>query len=501
MVDLLDSNDHLSGHNYIKLFSQAPAPIAIYRGRELRYVFINDAYSKIFGGREILGKTIREAFPELEGQPYFGILENVYDTGNPFYGNETPALIDVKNDGVLTTRYYNLVYTPYKNDDGQIDGVMAFGHDVTEQVEARQRERESDLRFRNIVEQSKDPILILKGRDLTLDVANEALLNLWNIDTQSIGKAFLEILPEMKDQGFYDLLLDVYENGNTHYGREAEVYFKRPNEEPRRHFFNFSYQPYYEADNNIAGVLVLATDVTEQVIAKRNLAQSEINFQNMVLQAPVAMCVLEGADFVVGIANERMCQLWGDGSRNLAGTPIFEAFPQAKEQGLEEILNGVYHKGEPFTANERPWQVIRGGKTETTYINFVYEPLRAGEGKIKGIICVATDVTEQVIARKKIELAEESARLAIDSADLGTYEINLVTNEVVTSSRFKQIWGFDLGQSEKKDYTAAIHPDDLPGREKAMKESMTTGNLNYEARVVWKDGSVRWVKVKGKHIR
>jgi PAS domain S-box-containing protein len=134
----------IAEHNYTKLFSLAPAPIAIYKGRELRHVFVNTAYSAIFNHRHILGKTVREAFPELEGQPYFEIMEKVFDTGNPYYGNETPALLDMNNDGNLSTRFYNLVYTPFRNNDNIIEGVMVFGHDVTDLVEARNKEKENN---------------------------------------------------------------------------------------------------------------------------------------------------------------------------------------------------------------------------------------------------------------------------------------------------------------------------------------------------------------------
>ncbi|HVF80896.1 MAG TPA: PAS domain-containing protein [Flavisolibacter sp.] len=498
MTDPLNAGEVLAVHNHTKLFSQAPAPIAIYKGRELRYVFVNEAYSKIFNHRKILGKTLREAFPELEGQPYFEILEKVYDTGVPFFGNETPALVDVNNDGLLLTRYYNLVYTAYKNDEGLIEGVMAFGHDVTDVVEARIKERESELRFRNIVEQSTDPILILKGEDLVLDVANEALLTLWNVGIEALGKPFLDILPEMKDQGFYDLLLDVFHNGISHYGQEVPAYFKRPEGQTETHYFNFIYQPYCEADGTISGVLVLATDVTGQVGARQKLIQSELNFRNMVLQAPVAMCVLKGPDHVVEIANTLMYELWGKKEEDILGKPQFEGLPEAKDQGFESLLHNVYTTGQRFVASEQPVQLLRDGKIKTIYINFAFEAFREGDGHITGVIAVATEVTEQVVSRQKVAYAEESARLAIESADLGTYEINLLTDEMVTSPRFRAIWGFSHEAVDRAEFAAVIHPDDLLLRAQAHKESIESGNLHYEARVMWKDGSQRWVKVKGK---
>ena len=498
MTEFLSDDELSSLNNYTALFSQAPAPIAIYKGRELRYVFVNAAYSKIFNQRSILGKTVREAFPELEGQPYFGILERVFDTGVPFHGIETPALIDLNNDGHLTTAYYNLIYTPYTNGQGKIVGVMAFGHDVTDQVEARNRERESELRFRNIVEQSIDPIFILKGQELVLDVANKALLSLWNVGNDAVGKPFLEILPEMKDQGFHELMLKVYHTGSTHYGHETRAYFKRTNGDIETLYFDFIYQPYREADGSISGVLVLATDVTGKVLAKQNLAHSETNFRNMILQAPVAMCVLKGPNRVVEIANAHMYELWGRPEIELLHRPLFEGLPEAKNQGFEKLLEDVYTTGTRFVANERPVALPRNGNIETRYTNFVCEPFRQGDGSISGIIAVATDVTEQIIARHKIEVAEENMRLAIESADLGTYESNLLTNELFTSARFKDILGLETDSTNPAEITSVIHENDRSIRRKAHEQAIISGNLHYEVRIKRKDESERWVRVKGK---
>ncbi|MDB5192082.1 MAG: rcsC [Segetibacter sp.] len=500
MTDLLNAGEVIGEHNLTKLFAQAPAPIAIYKGRELRYVFLNDAYSRIFNYRDILGKTVKEAFPELEGQPYYGILQGVFDTGTPFYGNEIPALVDINNDGNLATRYYNLVYTPYRNDLGVIEGVMVFGHDVTDNVEARTKERESDLRFRSIVEQSVDPILILKGEDMVLDVANNALFSLWGVGKEALGKPFLEILPEMKDQEFMNLLLDVYRNGTTHNGYETPVNFVRANGDIETRYMNFIYQPYYEIDRRISGVLVLATDVSEQVLAKQRLNRSETNFRNMIIQAPVAMCVLKGADFIVEIANLPMYELWGKPEEQLLGKPIFEGLHEAKGQGLEQLLYNVYTTGTRFVANELAVQLPRNEGIETLYLNFVYEAFHDGDGAITGIIAVGTDVTEQVLSRQKVEVAEENVRLAVESADLGTYEINFLTNEAFTSDRFNAIWGFNHSTTSLSEYASIIHPDDLVIRERAHNESKKTGSLNYDARIIRKDGALRWIKVNGKML-
>jgi signal transduction histidine kinase len=133
-MEQIDTPRLIADQNAAQLFAQAPAPIAVYEGRELRYSFANDAYLKIFSYRDIIGKTVREAFPELEGQGFYDILEKVYETGQPFKAQAIPAVVDVFNNGRPTTRYYNLVYTPYRSPEGVVEGVMAFGYDVTEQI-------------------------------------------------------------------------------------------------------------------------------------------------------------------------------------------------------------------------------------------------------------------------------------------------------------------------------------------------------------------------------
>jgi PAS domain S-box-containing protein len=331
-----------------------------------------------------------------------------------------------------------------------------------------------------------------------IDVANDAVLNLWGVNKDAIGKPFLEILPEMKEQGFHDLLVDVYKNGLTHYGHETAVSFKLPNGSFNIRYFNFVYQPYKEENGIISGVLVIASDVTEKILVKRQLEKTQTNFRNMILQAPVAMCVLRGPDHVVEIANNPMFELWGKNADDILNKPIFEGLPEVKDQGFELLLHNVYTQGERCQASERPVQLPRNEAIETVFINFVYEPYYGGDGTISGIIVVAIDVTDQVSSRQKVEYAEENARLAIESADLGTYYINLQTNEMFTSARFNAIWGFDEPTIDRSKFASVIHPDDLPVREEAHKSSIQTGNLHYEARIILKDESYRWVRVKGK---
>jgi len=123
---------------------------------------------------------------------------------------------------------------------------------------------------------------------------------------------------------------------------------------------------------------------------------------------------LLGPEHIVDIANEMMFTLWGNPKATVLHKPVFEALPDAKEQGLEQLMFDVYHSGESIKANERAVELLRNGKLETVYQNFVYEPYRDANGSILGILAISVDVTEQVLARRRIEemVAERTRELA-----------------------------------------------------------------------------------------
>lgn len=342
-----------------------------------------------------------------------GFIERVKD----LYRNKKQRSYEqlVFKDGRVVER----IGAPIVAENGLYYGWAWEFREITDRIKQEQK-------FRNVVEQAADPILILKGPELVLEVANKALFDLWHVGPEAINKPFLEILPEMQDQGFVELLKNVLETGEPFYGNEVAAVFQRPNGVEETRFFNFSYQPYRETNGQITGVLVLANDVTGQVQAKKSLIESEKNFRSMILQSPVAMCILKGDNFVVEIANARMLEIWGKGNEMLQ-EPLFEALPEVGNQGFESLLSHVLHSGETFYANEQPVRVPRKGKLETVYANFVYEPFRDGAGSITGVMAVAIDVTEQFLARKKIEQSEQEllSRVHERTAELKNTNDNL----------------------------------------------------------------------------
>jgi PAS domain S-box-containing protein len=256
-----------------------------------------------------------------------------------------------------------------------------------------------------------------------------------------------------------------------------------------------------DESGNVGGLFCACIETTEKVMAARKIKENERNLRNTILQSPVAMSILKGPNFMVEIANKRMYELWGRGEDELLHRPIFEGLPEARHQGLEEILLHVYKSGESYTANERPIPLPRKGSVETIYLNFVYEPFREGDSTISGILVVATDVTDQVIARRKIEESEARTRLSTAAAHLGTYDIDLVQEKIIYSDRLKDIFELEEGKGITHHFLVErLHPEDVQIRKNAHEQALQTGELFYEARIILPGNNVKWIRLNGKYI-
>src|ERR687886_1259219 len=122
------------------ILMQFPAMIGIVKGPDLVYEFANPTYLQVAGRTpDIIGKSMRDVFPELEGQIYFEAFDRVYRTGEPFIGNESLAYWDRNSNGVLEEGFFNCIFAPWRDTEETIQGVLVYNIDVTAQVQARRQ--------------------------------------------------------------------------------------------------------------------------------------------------------------------------------------------------------------------------------------------------------------------------------------------------------------------------------------------------------------------------
>jgi PAS domain S-box-containing protein len=115
-----------------RLFEQAPGFITILSGPEHVFEFANASYRRLFGDRGYVGKTVRQAFPELTGQNFFDLLDHVYVTGKRFVAERSPIYLQRAPGAAPEERFLNFIYEPVVDETGQVTGIFVEGHDVTE---------------------------------------------------------------------------------------------------------------------------------------------------------------------------------------------------------------------------------------------------------------------------------------------------------------------------------------------------------------------------------
>jgi len=133
-------------------FEQAPGFIALLRGPDHVFELTNAAYVSLVG-REVVGKPVREALPEIEGQGFFDLLDQVYATGETSIARRAPITFAADPDGTLDRRFVDFVSQPVRDAAGAVSGIFVAGSDVTEAALAEDRLRASEAQFRSVLHQ------------------------------------------------------------------------------------------------------------------------------------------------------------------------------------------------------------------------------------------------------------------------------------------------------------------------------------------------------------
>lgn len=119
-----------------QMFEQAPGLMAMLVGRDHVFEMANPAYMQLVGERLVLGRPIREAFPEIEGQGYFELLDEVFGTGKAFVGAGREVILQRTSGGLPESRVVDFVFQPVTDSAGAVTGIFIEGHDVTSRIRA-----------------------------------------------------------------------------------------------------------------------------------------------------------------------------------------------------------------------------------------------------------------------------------------------------------------------------------------------------------------------------
>lgn len=122
-----------------RFFMQSPAGICVLDGPDLIFERVNPNYQQLFPGRDLLGKKLLEAVPEIKDQSIWNILQEVYHKGKTYEGNGLLIPLVGFEGGPVEDRYFNFIYQPRLDADGLVDGIMVFVFEVTNMVKVERR--------------------------------------------------------------------------------------------------------------------------------------------------------------------------------------------------------------------------------------------------------------------------------------------------------------------------------------------------------------------------
>lgn len=397
-----------------------------------------------------------------------------------------------------------------RNEDGELVSFTGLMHTLAAPVynqpdpatlNALSQLEASEARFRSIVEQSPMAIGLLRGRDMIVELGNEMMFDIWGKGKNILGMKIIDVLPEIRDQGFMELMERVFDTGEPYlgYGYLAKLHRNGRLEEG---YFDFAYTPVRDLTQNIMGIMVMATDVTKQVLAKQAIEKSEYKFRSLLEEAPFATALYQGRELVIEMANDAMIRLWGK-DPSVIGMHLQDALPELEGQPFIDLLHEVFDTGIAYHAKDQRADLVVDGKLSSFYFNFTYKPLFDENGKTYSILNMAMDVTDQYLNRKKVEEAESALRGAVELAELGTWGYDMQTQEFFISDRLKSWLGIEEDRTGMETFNSIV-PEDRDRIANAVQAALTPGSsglYDEEYRIMdLKSGQQRILHAQGRTI-
>lgn len=255
--------------------------------------------------------------------------------------------------------------------------------------------------------------------------------------------------------------------------------------------------------SGIGGVLVLCTDTTNEVLRTDKLAYEREKFASLFEQAPSFMAMLSGPDHVFEMVNPSYMRLIGE--RNVLGMPVAQALPEVARQGYLQLLDEVFRSGEAFTATSLKLEVQTAfaGQVCERYVDFVYQPIRSPAGEVTGIFVEGIDVTQRHAAQEALQVSKGRFKLAVEAAHLGTFDVDLHSDEVALSQKAQELFGLSSDNVTQAQCFERIPVEDRPVVAEAMAQARLAGKEGRYAvrhRVTTEIGDVRWLNAAGREM-
>ncbi|RZL01956.1 MAG: PAS domain S-box protein [Rubrivivax sp.] len=456
----------------------------------------NDLYAQILGGHHprALGRPFAEAWPD--------IIDDVGPIMAKAYAGVPTSMDDLQltmmRHGHAEETHFSFFYTPLRDEDGEVGGVFCACNEITEQVFA-QRERVAELeRFRNLFEKSPSFVAVLRGPDHVFELANPAYLKIV-ARHDIVGQAVRQALPEIAEQGFIDLLDQVYRSGEPFAGQAVPVFLhERPGEPPQRRFLDFVYQPIHNHQGTVTGIFVEGVDVTATHEAAQALAASNEQLARAQAAGGVGMFTVDLRQNLVTITPE-MCRMFGIPEQQQVPPELLERLVITEDI---EFVSSLAKRTQGDLPLKTEYRIRRPDNGQIRWIARSAEFQFDERGQRVRLVGVVQDVTERRHAEQVLRDSEEKFRTFAQVMPNHVWAappdglLDWFNEQTLSYS------GLGHEQLAGQGWAQIVHPDDLAQASQAWARSLSSGQpYEIEFRIRRADGAYRWHLVRAQPIR
>lgn len=322
--------------------------------------------------------------------------------------------------------------------------------------------------FANLFRQTPEIVCVTSGPDHRFEFVNEAHIRALGFDAS--GRTVRDAQPESVE--VHGILDDVYRTGKTAELREIPVTVT-----DRERYFNLTYAARRNANDVIDGIMIMGSEVTDQVLARRSQDNQRRWLETVLNRLPSPTLFVDPVTDDITFQNDAAVQLIGE---HPGGLP------------LTQVREGKSLRDHPLELSSR--EGVRAIEASTDLIPEEFGQPATG-------LLVLKDVTAQKRIQRTLERSEEQLTLALASSKVGFFDWNIVDDDIVFSDQMRADWGIVASAHKMTlaDVVAIIHPQDRERAKLHIDAAMLKRlPLQVEYRVVRPDGTTVWIEARGK---
>ena len=463
-------------------------PMILFWGNSLTQ-FYNDAAIPILGPDKhphALGQRGDECWAEVwsvVGRQ----IENAAQ-GQPIWNED--LLAPIYRNGRISDAWFTYSYSPVRDAEGQIAGVLVTCVETTSRVLAERSIRAAQERLMAMFEQAPAFVAVLRGPEHVFELTNPQYQRLI-ADRAVVGKPIREALPEVVEQGYQEILDRVYRTGEPFVGSDLQFTLTATVDRPEEvRSVDFVYQPLREADGSVSGIVVLGVDITERKRTHAVLRETEES------AAAVLEAISDGFHLIdkegrfqrFNSAGRAIYRMQGVDVDTLLGKRIVDSLPGIESTEIGRALLECLHTHQP-TTNEgyyAPWN---------RWFSVLNYPTPDG-----GVASLFQDITERRRTEEQLREQRERFEFATRAAQIGYWFCNLPFDKLDWDATVKEhFWLPADAEVDIKLFFERIHPEDRERTRLAIDESIGShGAYDVDYRTTSSDGRQKWIRAIGR---